>query len=319
MGEPLVLALGHRFPSLDIERGILAGIAHVVDGNVLTDEERSRALSQAEAVMLGTQTRLRAEEIDRMERCRIIVRYGVGVDNVDVEQAVRRGILVANVPNYCVDEVSDHALALLLAANRRLLAASAAALRGQWGVTPVRGVERLSTQIVGVVGMGRIGRSFTRKVRPLVRQVIAYDPAVPAEEIRASSAEPVAFEELLSRSDYISIHCPLTPQTRHLFGDEAFRRMKPTAWLINTARGEIVDEKALLAALRNGQIGGAALDVLTDEPPDAGHPLLGLENVIITPHVAYYSVQAMMDLQRLAAEQVRLVLTGQPPLWPVVR
>lgn len=316
-GPPVALALGHRFDSLDLEREVLAGVARVVDGNALSPEALQAELAQAEAVLLGTQYRLTADVINRMARCRVIVRYGAGVDNVDVAAARARGIQVANVPDYCVQEVSDHALALLMAASRRLPWAMQAARQGQWGVAPVREVSRLAEQVVGVLGFGRVGRLFAGKARPLVAEVLVHDPFVPDEEIHGAGFEPVAFEDLLARADYLSVHCPLTEQTRHLLGAAALARMKPTAWLINTSRGEIVDEVALIQALQAGQLAGAALDVLAEEPPPPDHPLVQMDNVLLTPHVAYYSQQAMQELKRRAAEQVRAVLTGGRPTWPV--
>jgi len=308
-----VLALGHRFASLDIERAVLAGLAEVVDGNALRAEQRQPALAQARAVLLGTRDRLDAPAIAGMENCRAIVRYGIGVDNVDIAAATRRGILVSNVPDYAIQEVSDHALALLLAANRRLIPAHTAARSRQWGTTAMAGVRRLASQTVGVVGFGRIGQAMARKVKPLAARVVAYDPVVPPHVMDEQEIEALDFPTLLGVSDYISIHCPLTPETRHLFNAQTLARMKPTAWLINTARGEIIDESALAAALAEGRLGGAALDVLTQEPPPEDHPLLRLDTVILTSHVAYFSKEAVVDLQRLAAEEARRILVGDLP------
>ena len=308
-----VLALGHRFAGLDAERAILADVGAVVDGNSLTSDERRQALATARGVLLGTRDRLDAETIGTMERCRVVVRYGIGVDNVDVAAATRRGIVVCNVTDYAIEEVSDHAVALLLAANRRLVATHAAARARQWGTAMMAGVKRLKSQTVGIVGFGRIGQATGSKVQRLAGQVVAYDPAIPPRVMEAAGTEAVDFRTLLETSDYVSIHCPLTPATRRLFDADAIARMKPTAWLINTARGEIVDEAALVEALVARRLGGAALDVLTEEPPAENHPLLRLDNVILTSHVAFVSDEALLDLQRLAAEEARRVLVGDPP------
>lgn len=313
MANPKVLSLGHRFTSLDIERGVLEGLAEVVDGNQLEHPERKAILAEAAAVLLGTRAALEAEVIQTMANCRLIVRYGAGVDNIDVLQATRQSIQVASVPDYCIEEVSDHTLALLLAAHRRLLPASRETRSGGWGTSVMQGVARLSLLSVGMVGFGRVGQEVARKVRPLVANVLAFDPLVAPGRIEAAGAQAVDFPTLLAAADFITLHCPLTPKTRHLFDGAALEQMKPSAWLINTARGEIIDERALLEALRQGQIAGAALDVFTQEPPDPGSPLLALDNVIATPHVAFYSVHAIEDLQRHAAEQVRDMLTGQTP------
>jgi D-3-phosphoglycerate dehydrogenase len=265
--------------------------------------------------MLGTRAELKSETIKTMANCRLIVRYGAGVDNIDIHQATRQGILVANVPDYCVDEVSDHALAMLLAANRRLLQANQETLAGGWGTGVMQGAARLSRQSVGIVGFGRVGQEMARKVRPLVLDVMAYDPVVAPWLMEEAGVRAVDFSTLLAASDYISIHCPLTADTRHLFDRDALEKMKPSAWLINTARGEIVDEQALLDGLRQGEIAGAALDVFAQEPPDSQSPLLSMSNVLLTPHVAFYSIHAIEDLQRHAAEQVRAILSGSTPRW----
>jgi D-3-phosphoglycerate dehydrogenase len=312
-----VLALGHRFESLSPEQEVLAGLADVIDGNALTAEEREGVLSNVSAIMLGTRAELDAARIDMAGNCRVIVRYGVGVDNVDVAAAARRGIAVANVPDYCVEEVSDHALALLLAANRRLIDAALSARNGVWGTGMMKGTERLSTQTVGIVGFGRIAQAFAHKVKALVDRVIAYDPWVSPYDMSTQAVEAVTLGELLHDSDYVSIHCPLTIETRHLFNETTLNQMKPSAWLVNTARGEIIDEAALAWAVENHLIGGAALDVLGQEPPAPDFRLLSLSNIIITPHVGYYSQRAIEDLQRGAALQVREVLTGGSPKWHV--
>jgi D-3-phosphoglycerate dehydrogenase len=314
---PIALALGHRFASLDIERATLAGLAEVVDGNGLADDRLAEVLRIAGVVLLGTRSRLDAAAIRAMSNCRAVIRYGIGVDNVAVDQATAQGIPVVNVPEYCISEVSDHALALILAANRRLIASHQAARSGEWGAQLMQGSLRLATLTVGIVGFGRIGQEVARKLMPLVACVLVYDPLVPDEEVRCKGGVPAHFDRLLGSSDFVTINCPLTPQTRHMFKADTFARMKPTAWLVNTARGEIIQEDDLLAALRLGQIQGAALDVLTEEPPPPESPLLHMPNVIVTPHAAWYSEDAVQDLQRLAAEQARRVLSGEPAQWVV--
>jgi D-3-phosphoglycerate dehydrogenase len=224
---------------------------------------------------------------------------------------MRRGIVVANVADYCIDEVADHAVALLLAANRHLIPAYHAARSGVWGTEIMRGTERLSTQTVGIVGFGRIGQAVARKIMVFVRRVLAFDPVVPAAVMTAEGAEPADLSTLLRSSDYVSLHCPLMPETRHLFDARALAQMKPHAWLINTSRGELIEESALIDALTARTVGGAALDVRATEPPAADDPLLALDNVLLTPHVAWYSESAVGDLRYKAAEQVRLLLHGE--------
>lgn len=310
---PIALVLGHRFASLDSERAALAGIAIVLDGNTLSGEQLADALKATSVVLLGTRGRLEADTIATMSNCRAIVRYGVGVDNVAVDQATAQGIAVIRIPDYCVDEVSDHTVALILAASRRLLAGYEAARRNDWGSHVMKGTARLGTQTVGIVGFGRIGQEVARKVLPLVARVLAYDPFVPDAQVIDHGASPVGLDSLLRESDFVAVNCPLTEQTRHLFYAETLAKMKPTAWLINTARGEILKEDDLIEALESGQIQGVALDVLAEEPPAPDSPLLRMPNAIVTPHVAWYSEDALHDLQRLAAEQARRVLAGETP------
>lgn len=308
--QALVVAAGHRFPDVSIEENILGDLARVVNGRGMDGEALQRALAQADAVMVGTGIRLGPELIDGMQRCRIIVRYGIGVDNVALEAARRRGIVVANVPDYCVDEVADHALALMLAVLRRVVPAHRVVRDGRWDVTVMAGVRRLRELTLGVVGFGRIGRTVGTKASALGMRVVAYDPWVPAEAIRSAGAQPVSLDELLAQADVVTLHCPLTPETRHLLGAAQLARMKPTAYLVNTSRGELVDADALAEALQSGRLAGAALDVLPQEPPPAGHPLLSLDNVVVTPHVAWYSEDSLVELRTKAAQQVREVLLG---------
>lgn len=317
MSLPTVLVLGHRFASLDIEHRVLQDVAMVVDGNALSSAELETALGSAQAILLGTRSRLDAPQIAELEQCRVIVRYGIGVDNIALEQATERGILVANVPDYCLDEVSDHAISLLLAASRRLLRAATALRAGTWNMNLLNGVQRLSEQTVGVVGYGRIGQMVAYKIHPFVHRIVAFDPVVSPDAMRRENVISVSLEQLLGEADFISLHCPLNAHTRHLMNAKTLALAKPTAWLINTSRGELVDEAALYDALVAGRLGGAALDVFAQEPPSPDLPLLQLENVIATPHIAYYSASALQDLQQSAALEARAVLTGQKPKWLV--
>lgn len=314
---PIALVLGHRFTSLDIEHATLAGLAEVLDGNTLQGGQLADALQAASVVMLGTKARLDAGSVARMSHCRAIIRYGAGVDNVAVDQATAQAIAVIRIPEYCISEVSDHTVALLLAACRRLFPAYEAAKGGMWGSGVMKGTVRLATLTAGIVGFGRIGQEVARKILPLLARVLVYDPFVRDEYVREKGVIPTTFSKLLKESDVITINCPLTSETRHLFNAKTLAKMKPTAWLINTARGEIINEDDLIEALELGQIQGVALDVLSDEPPAADAPLLGMPNTIVTPHVAWYSEDAVQDLQRLAAEQARRVLTGEPLQWVV--
>jgi D-3-phosphoglycerate dehydrogenase / 2-oxoglutarate reductase len=242
-----------------------------------------------------------AEVISQLKRCRIISRYGIGLDGIDVAAATARGIAVVANSDYCIREVAEHALALLLACARRLGPAMAAARAGNWNKRSfMKPLVSLSEQTLGIVGFGRIGKQLAELAGPLVARVVVFDPFLTA----SPQSEIVTFDELLSAADFISLHCPLTEGTTSLFTERIFRKMKPTAWLINVARGQIVDEADLLTALANGTIAGAALDVFHTEPLDAAHPLLGLPNVLATPHVAWYSERAYHLLQENTAKAV---------------
>jgi D-3-phosphoglycerate dehydrogenase / 2-oxoglutarate reductase len=253
-----------------------------------------------------------------LERCRVVVRYGVGVDNVDVAAATRRGVWVVNVPDYGTEEVSDHAFALLLNLLRGVGRYDRAVRSGGWDYSAVRPLRRLRTLTVGVVGCGHIGAGLARRVGGLGVRVLGYDAVrVPEELVRDGVVEPADLDELLARADAVSLHAPLTWETRYLIGAEQLRRMKPGAYLVNTSRGGLVDPAALLRALDEGRIAGAALDVLEAEPPGADDPLVAHERVLITPHAAWYSEESMEALKSGVAREVVRVLSGERPRSPV--
>jgi D-3-phosphoglycerate dehydrogenase / 2-oxoglutarate reductase len=251
-----------------------------------------------------------------MTRCQIIARFGIGVDNVDIRAATDAGIVVTRVPDYCVDEVSDHTMALLLALVRKIPFANSRVHAGQWGMPEVVPIRRLRGSVLGLVGFGRIPQLVAPKAKAFGIKVVIYDPYVPSSVTSASGVQNMDFATLLKNSDYVSIHTPLVPETRHLFNADIFAQMKSNAYLINTARGPIVDEAALAHALDTKQLAGAALDVLSTEPPSAS-PLFGRDNVILTPHMSFYSEESLVELQTRAAEEVARVLAGQVPRNPV--
>ena len=245
-----------------------------------------------------------------LPRLRVLVRYGVGVDGIDLAAATDRGVPVVNVPDYGTDEVANHAVALLLSLARKLTRLDRQTRSGAWDVFRVGPVARLSGQTVGLLGCGRIGSAVARKLGGFDVRLLGCDPYV---NTFPPGVQPVAFERLLAESDYVSIHCPLTPETRHLFGEETLARLRPTAALINTARGGIVDTAALVEALQMGLLAAAGLDVLETEPIDPASPLLRMEQVIVTPHAAWYSEEGRSDLKRRAAEEAVQVLRGERP------
>lgn len=255
-----------------------------------------------------------AAAIERLRATRLVMRCGAGVDTVDIAAAARRGIWVANVPDYCMDEVADHTLLLLLAAMRRLRHMTQQVAEGRWLDLELPVVRRLSGRTLGLVGVGRIGERVATRASGFGLRVVAHDPRLDTERAAALGIEAVDLPVLLSASDVVSLHLPLTPDTRHLLGAETFALMRPGTVLVNTSRGGLVDLDALSAALDSGVVAAAGLDVLDGEPqPPLDHPLLADPRVIVTPHVAFYSVDAQADLGRRVADEVERVLAGQPP------
>ena len=269
-------------------------------------------VSDADALMVGW-AQIRRPLFAALKRCRIISRYGIGVDMIDLEAATEHGIPVRNVPDYGIDEVSTHTLAFVLALNRRLVQHHAHVAAGKWAGAPGGVPARLNTQTLGVLGLGKIGRAVARKAAGVGLAVIAHDPYLADEQVQAAGPEPVSLDGLLARADYVCIHCPLTTNTRHLIGAAQVGKMKPSAYLINMARGPIVDQAALVEALRTGVIAGAALDVLEEEPPAPDDPLLSLPNVLFSPHSSSLSAESLQQLRRDAARNVARVLRGEPP------
>jgi D-3-phosphoglycerate dehydrogenase len=304
------------FPNLDRARAVLSTIGAELR---LAEEPKPEAIlrvaKDADA-LLATYAKITADMIRQMTRCRIISRFGIGVDNVDIPAATERGIVVTKVPDYCIDEVSDHAMALLLSAVRKVPLANSMVQAGKWEMPAVVPIHRLRGTVLGLVGFGRIPQLVAPKAQAFGMRVVSFDPYIPKDVFERARVESVDFPQLLKISDHISIHAPLLPETQGLFNADAFRQMKPHAYLINTARGPIVDEAALAQALDAGQLAGAALDVMTKEPP-TGSPLLGRPNVIITPHTSFYSEESLNDLETKAAEEVVRVLKGQAPKNPV--
>jgi D-3-phosphoglycerate dehydrogenase len=304
------------FPNLDLARDVLSRIDADLE---LASEPTPEAILQVAAradALLVTYARITGEMIRQMTRCRIISRFGIGVDNVDLAAATSAGIVVTKVPDYCLDEVSDHTMALLLALVRKIPFSNRQVHAGTWAMRAVVPIRRLRGSVLGLVGFGRIPQLVAPKAQSFGLRVVAYDPHVPPAVFSGAGVESVGFSELLSLSDYVSVHTPLLPETRGLFATDTFRQMKPTAYLINTARGPIVDDAALAQALDAGQLAGAALDVLPQEPP-VNSPLLGRDNVILTPHTSFYSEESLADLQTRAAEEVVRVLNGEAARNPV--
>ncbi|MGI6098042.1 MAG: C-terminal binding protein [Dethiobacteria bacterium] len=257
--------------------------------------------------------------MDALKNLRVISRYGVGVDSIDIKAATERGIYVANVTDYCESEVSDHALALLMSCSRKIVAANQYVKGGQWDHTLMKPIARSSSTVVGLVGFGQIPRQLAAKLKAIGFQLLVYDPFVESKDIEKYGAQKVELEQLMVESDFVSVHAPLNEKTRGLVGAEQLNQMKSSAYLINTARGPVVDEAALIEALQSKRIAGAALDVVEQEPIDPNSPLLEMDNVILTPHMAYYSEASQVELQIKTAENVAAVIKGGIPKYLVNR
>jgi D-3-phosphoglycerate dehydrogenase len=317
MPRPVIAVTDSPFPSLDPAMAALARLDPDVRMAKSASADDILAVARDADAILVTYAKLPGEVLRQLPRCKVIGRFGLGVDNIDIKTAAELGITVTYVPDYCLQEVSDHAMALLLALARKVPFSNALVQSGRWDMPAVVPIRRLEGQLLGLVGFGNIPRRVAPKAMAFGLKVVAHDPYVSAEALRALGVESASFDRLLAISDFVSIHAPLTPGTRGLFNADAFRKMKKGARLINTARGPLVDETALIAALDSGHLGGAALDVVATEPLAKDSPLLGRANVILTPHTAFYSVEALDELQTKCATDVARVLSGEMPVYPV--
>jgi D-3-phosphoglycerate dehydrogenase len=259
--------------------------------------------------------RLTASVIGQLRRCKIIANGGIGVDPVDVEAATAAGIVVSNVPDLFVDEVADQAFALLLAAQRKVVHCHALTSSGRWSETwaTLGHIQKLRGSTLGLIAFGNIAKQVAVRAQAFGLRVVAFDPFVQPEAMRERGVEPRTLDELLRESDFVSAHAPLTKDTFHLLGEPQFRLMKPQAIFVNTGRGRVVDEPALIRALQEGWIGAAALDVLEQEPPDPSNPLLHMPNVIVTPHMASYSNEANVARRQRVGQDIAAVLRGGRP------
>ncbi|MBZ5659298.1 MAG: C-terminal binding protein [Acidobacteriia bacterium] len=316
MAQRLVGVSDSVFPNLDLARAVVARVGADLQLAAKPAPPEIMDVARNADALLVTYAKITADMIAQMKKVRIISRFGIGVDNVDLAAATAAGIVVTKVPDYCIDEVSDHAMALLLSLVRKIPASSARAHAGRWEMPAVVPIHRLRGTVLGLVGFGRIPQLVAPKAKSFGLRVVTFDPYVPQTVLDQAGVERVEFADLLKVSDYISIHTPLLPETHHLFSTDAFNKMKPGSVIVNTSRGPVVDEAALAAALDAKKLAGAALDVLEQEPPTSS-PLFGRENVILTPHTSFYSVEALEELQTKAAEEVVRVLSGQAPLNPV--
>ena len=309
-----VLITDYVWPSTDPERAVLeAGGAEVVVAPDGKEDTLVGLARDADAIMTCF-AQVTENVVRAADRCKVIGRFGVGVDNIAVSTATELGIAVTYVPDYCVDEVSDHVMALLNAWNRRIVLFDRSVKERGWGSQPLTmRMMRLRGKTIGVVGFGRIGQAVASKARAFGMNVLAADPFIESSTVESFGGSLVELDELLGESDFVSLHTPLSDETRNMIGRDELAAMKREAFLINAARGPLIDEDALYNALANGIIAGAGLDVMVDNVPSQEHPLLGLENVIITPHVAFFSQESTLELEQRAATEVVKVMHGEMP------
>jgi D-3-phosphoglycerate dehydrogenase len=309
-----VAVLGARYGDLVVERRALDPLGvDLSESRGATEDDIVAASSGAQVILCGGAPKISAAVIRRLPELKAVVRYGIGVDTVDLAECTKRGIYVANVPDYCIEEVATHALALILSWARKIPIAQANTRAGHWDVASVKPLQSPRDLVVGVLGFGRIAQSLCRMALGIGFRVIACDPYVAKTLILNKGARPVSLNGLVRQSDFISLHLPLSSKTRHIINAEQLKKMKPAAYLVNTARGELIDEKALRAALNRGQLAGAALDVMEKEPPNPDQPLRTMTNLILTPHCAWYTERSQNELRQKACGEVIRVLRGGVP------
>jgi D-3-phosphoglycerate dehydrogenase len=306
-----VVLTDYVWESLDVEKKLLEGLANLVPLKTKAADEFIDEAKDCDALLNTYAGPITAEVMARMPKCRIIARYGIGVDTIDLDAATTAGIIVTNNPTYCIEEVAEHTMALLLACARKVALYDRLVRGSRWEVPPGKPMFRMFGRTLGLVGFGNIARQVAARAKGFGLRIVFADPFVTEGQ---APGEKVELYELLADSDFVSLHPPLTPQTRKIINDETLSRMKSTAFLINCSRGPVVDTDALVRALDAKAIAGCALDTTDPEPLPDPHPLRGRDNVIITPHVAWYSEQALVGLQAGAPGEVRRALMGE---WPV--
>ena len=314
-----VVVTDYDFPTVEIEREILNRVhADLIEAEITEEKYLMEVTRDADGILVQ-RAPITRRIIQNLKKCKIISRYAIGLDKIDVEAATERGIFVTNVPDYCIQEVSDHTLALILCCARKITSLDREVKKGIWEPHSAKGIPRLKEQVLGLIGFGNIARDLSVKAKAIGFRILAYDPYVKSSIFLKYKVKGTILEDLLGKSDFISIHIPLTRETEKIIGAKEFQMMKRTCFFINTSRGKVVDQKAFVDALKNGLIAGAGIDVMENEPPDPTDSLLEMGNVIITPHVGYYSDVSEKELQQKAAEQVALVLKGEMPKYIVNR
>ena len=317
MAGPVIAVTDTVFPSLDPAKTALARLNPTYRMSKSVNADDIVAVAKDADAVLVTYAKLTRDVLMQLTRCRAIGRFGLGVDNIDLPTAKEKGIAVNYVPDYCIREVSDHAMALLLALIRKIPLSNKLVQSGRWEMPAVVPIRRIEGTVLGLIGFGHIPRLVAPKAQAFGMRVISYDPFAKPDVFKAAGVEGVDLDTLLKTSDYVSVHAPLLPATRGMLNAAAFSKMKKGAYVVNTARGPLIDEPDLIAALDSGQVGGAGLDVVAAEPLAKDLPLLGRDNVIISPHTAFYSIEALNELQTKCATDVARVLSGEKAVYPI--
>ena len=317
MAGPVIAVTDSVFPSLDPAKEALARLNPTYRMSKSVNADDIVAVAKDADAVLVTYAKLTREVLMQLTRCKAIGRFGLGVDNIDLVTAKQKGIAVNYVPDYCIREVSDHAMALLLALIRKIPLSNKLVQSGRWEMPAVVPIRRIEGTVLGLIGFGHIPRLVAPKAQAFGIKVIAHDPYAKPDVFRAAKVDSVDFDALLKTSDYVSVHAPLLPATRGMMNAATFAKMKKGAYIVNTARGPLIDEPALIAALDSGQVGGAGLDVVAAEPLGKDSRLLGRDNVIISPHTAFYSIEALNELQTKCASDVARVLSGEKAVYPI--
>jgi len=315
-----VVVTDHEFADFKPEKEIFSSFGEVelcVYQTRSDDEETLMEITRDANIVIAAYAHITEKVINNFEKCKAIIRYGIGTDNFDVEAATRRGVYVCNIPDYGIDEVAAHAVALLLTQIRKIPMHNKTMKEGGWSYTPACPTYRIADSTLGLIGFGRMPRRVAEMMRGFNINILAYDPYVNKQAALDAGVRLVELDELCKESDYISIHCPLSDSTHHLIGKHEFSLMKKRMVLVNTSRGPVVDEASLIKALATGQIASAGLDVFEKEPLAADSPLRNMENVVCTPHAAWYSEESILLMKTKAAQEAVNILAGNPPFHPI--
>lgn len=319
MAKFKVVVSDDRHIDYELEKQVLSACdAELVVANCTTEEELLEACADADGILLNLAP-MTAKVAQGLKKCKVISRYGVGVDNVDVQACTAQGIQVCNVPDYCAEDVSDLAIGLMFAAARRIPQKDRSIREGKWNLN-YSNMRRIHGKVLSFIGFGRIARCFCQKATALgLKEIVFYDPFIGEEAGKALGARKVSFEEALALGDYVTLHIPATPENHHIINRETLSKMKSTAILINTARGALVCEEDLAEALNSGKLGGAALDTWETEPLPADSPFKTMDNCILTDHTGFNTEEALVELKTKCARNVLEILTGEKPTYPVNR